>query len=200
VHARSTTFQGNPANVGAGLRLVETEVWPMLERLPGCRGLSMLVDHRTGECIATTSWTTEKAMRESDEQLRPFRDRVRDVFGGSLQVDEWQVAVMRRSQHGESCRVSWLVGDPRAFTERFRAVTLPALERTRGFCCASLLVSLSTGVSCATTAWQTRDLMHESRPVSDDLRAEAAREAGGEVVRVHEYDLAYAHLHVPEMA
>ena len=32
------------------------------------------------------------------------------------------------------------------------------------------------------------------------VRSRTATDAGGEVVDVHEFDLAYAHLHVPEMA
>ena len=200
VYARSTTFHGNPGNVRAGSRFVEKDVWPMLERIEGCRGLSMLVDHETGEAIATSSWTSEAAMRASDEQLRPFRDRGRDIFGGSMQVDDWEVAVMRRTQHGECCRVTWLQGDPHALTETFRVSVLPDLERTRGFCCASLLVNPSTGLGCATTAWQTRAAMDGSRSAGDDLRRRAARDAGAEILQVHEYDLAYAHLHIPEMA
>jgi hypothetical protein len=42
--------------------------------------------------------------------------------------------------------------------------------------------------------------MEASRPMADEMRSRAARESGGEVVEVHEYELAYAHLHVPEMA
>ena len=40
-----------------------------------------------------------------------LRDRGRDILGGSMQVDEWEIAVMHRTQHGECCRVSWLQGD-----------------------------------------------------------------------------------------
>ena len=58
----------------------------------------------------------------------------------------------------------------------------------------------STGLGCATTAWETREAMEASRSSADDMRSRAAREARGEIVEVHEFDLAYAHLHVPEMA
>jgi hypothetical protein len=42
--------------------------------------------------------------------------------------------------------------------------------------------------------------MEASRSSADDMRNWVAREASGEIVEVHEYELAYAHLHVPEMA
>ena len=200
MYARSTTFHGRPDNVEAGITFVKHEAGPMLDKIKGCRGLSMLVDRETGQCIVTSSWENEAAMQASEEQLRPIRDRGRDILGGSMQVDGWEIAVMHRTQHGECCRVSWLEGDLDAMTETFRAVVLPELEHTRGFCSASLLVNRSTGLGCATTAWATRADMEASRTSADALRSRTASDAGGEIVSVHEFDLAYAHLHVPQMA
>jgi heme-degrading monooxygenase HmoA len=200
VYARSTTFHGRPGNIDAGIEFVKSEAVPMLDKIEGCRGVSMLVDRESGQCIATTSWESEVAMRGSDDQLRPIRDRGRDILGGSMQVDEWEIAVMHRTHHGECCRVSWLQGDLDAMTETFRVGILPELGKISGFCSASLLVNRSTGLGCATTAWETRAAMEASRSSADDMRRRAASDAGGEIVGVHEFDLAYAHLHVPEMA
>jgi heme-degrading monooxygenase HmoA len=200
VYARSTTFQGMPGNVEAGISFIRNEAAPMLARAEGCRGLSMLVDRETGLCIATSAWETEAAMHAGDQQLRPLRDRGRDILGGSLQLDEWEVAVMHRTHHGECCRVSWLQGDLASMTETFRVGILPALEQTPGFCSASLLVNRSSGLGCATTVWESRAAMEASRASADDLRSRTASDANGEIVEVHEFDLAYAHLHLPEMA
>ena len=200
MHARSTTFNGSPDNIDAGIKFIKDEAAPMLDELEGCRGLSVLVDRESGQCIATSSWETEEAMHASDGQLLPIRARGQEILGGSMKVDEWEIAVMHRTHHGECCRVSWLQGDLDAMTETFRVGILPELERMPGFCSASLLVNRSTGMGCATTAWETRAAMEASRSAADDMRSRAAREAGGEIVEVHEFDLAYAHLHVPEMA
>ena len=200
MYARSTTFNGRPENIDAGIAFVKNEAGPMLEQIEGCRGLSMLVDRGTGQCIATSSWDSEATMLASDDQLRPIRDRGRDILGASMQVDAWEIAVMHRSHHGECCRVSWLQGDLDAMTETFRVGILPELEQTAGFCSASLLVDRSAGLGCATTAWETRAAMEASRSAADDMRSRAASDAGGLIVDVHEFDLAYAHLHVPEMA
>lgn len=200
MYARSTTFHGMPANIDAGIRFIKDEAGPMLAQIEGCRGLSMLVDRETGQCIATSSWEDEAAMRASDAQLRPLRDRGRDILGGSMQVDEWEIAVMHRTHHGECCRVSWLQGDVDAMAETMRVGIMPMLEQTDGFCSASLLVNRSTGLACATTTWESREAMEASRAAADDMRARTASEASGEVVDVREYELAYAHLHVPEMA
>jgi hypothetical protein len=200
VYARSTTFHGRPDNIDAGITFIKNEVGPMLDRIEGCRGLSLLADHQTGQCIATSSWENEATMRASDEQVRPMRDRGRDILGGSMQMDEWEIAVMHRTHHGECCRVSWLQGDPDAITETFRVAILPELEQTPGFCSASLLANRATGLCCATTAWETHAAMEASRPAADDMRRRTASDTSGQIVDVHEFDLAYAHLHVPEMA
>jgi heme-degrading monooxygenase HmoA len=200
MYARSTTLNGRSANIDAGIAFVANEAGPMLKKIDGCRGLSLIVDRETGQCITTSSWEDEAAMAASDEQLRPIRDRARDILGGSIQVDEWEIGVMHRTHHGECCRVSWLQGDLEALTETFRVGILPTLEETAGFCSASLLLNRAAGLGCATTAWETRDAMEASRSSADDLRSRAARDSGGAIVDVHEFDLAYAHLHVPEMA
>ena len=199
MYARSTTFNGMPGNIEAGITFIKNEAGPTLDQIEGCRGLSLLVDRETGQCIATSSWENEAAMRASDEQLRPIRDRGRDILGGSMQVDEWEIAVMHRTQHGECCRVSWLQGDHDAMTETVRVGILPELEQTPGFCSASLLVNRSTGLACAKPR-ETRAAMEASRSTADNLRSRTASESGGKIVDVHEYELAYAHLHVPEMA
>ena len=54
-------------------------------------------------------------------------------------------------------------------------------------------------MGCATTAWETSTAMEESRSAAEDMRDRAARSAGGEIIDVHEFELAYAHLHVPEL-
>ncbi|MDZ5620050.1 antibiotic biosynthesis monooxygenase [Nocardioides bizhenqiangii] len=200
MYARSTTFHGRPENIDAGIAYVKNEAGPALDKVDGCRGLSLLVDRESGQCIATSSWESEAAMGASDEQTRPLRDRGRDILGASMQVDEWEIVVMHRSHHGECCRVSWLEGDLDTMTETFRVGILPELEKTPGFCSASLLVNRATGLGCATTAWESRSAMEASREAANDMRNRAASESGGQIIDVHEFDLAYAHLHVPEMA
>ena len=198
--ARSSTVHGKPETVDAGIKFIIGEAAPMLQKSEGCLGVSFLVDRDTGMCIATSSWETEQAMHDSEETLRPMRDRGRDVLSASMQVDEWEIAVMHRMHHAECCRVSWLQGDLDALVDSFRMSLLPELEDVPGFCSASLLINRWTGLGCATTAWESFETMTASRPTADDMRARAARESGGEIIEVHEFELAYAHLHVPEMA
>lgn len=198
--ARSTTFHGRPDGVEAGIKLVKNEVAPLLDGIEGCRGLSLLVDRVGGECIVTSSWRDMASMTASDERLREMRDRGRDLMGNSMQVDEWEIAVMHRSHHGEAARVTWMEGDVQAMAETFRVTALPQIEGLRGFCSASLLVNDLTGIGCVTTCWEDQEAMRASAEIARSLRETTVRDAGGEIADVREFELAYAHLHVPEMA
>jgi heme-degrading monooxygenase HmoA len=200
VYARSTKFNGKPETIDAGIAFVKNEAGPALDKIDGCRGLSLLVDRETGQCIATSSWDSEASMTASAEQLRPIRDRGQEILGGSTQVDEWEIALMHRSQHGECCRVTWMQGEVEAMITSFRDAIMPRLEQMTGFCSASLLLNRSTGTGCATTTWESRAAMSASSSAANDMRNQTANASGGQLVDVHEFDLAYAHLHVPEMA
>lgn len=199
MYARSSTFSGRPDGINGGIEFLKNEVAPLLNGIDGCLGLSLLVNRATGQAIATSSWSTQSAMQQSAEQVRAARDRGTELFGGSAQIDEWEIAVMHRTQHGEACRVSWAKGDMDRMEDVFRMGVLPSLDTTDGFCGASLLVNRATGIGCVTTAWETTSAMLASRPTADSLRARAVSDSNGEVINVTEFELAYAHLHVPEL-
>lgn len=197
--ARSTTFHGRPDRVDAGIKFVKDEVAPLLTSLEGCQGLSLLVNRETGQTIATSSWSTNDAMMESDAQLRPLRDRGKDLLGGSMQIDEWEISLMHRNQHGGACRVGWAKGDLDQIESVFRWGALPNIEATPGFCSASLLLNRSTGISCVTTCWETAADLDSSREMADSVRARAMSDSNSQILDVIEFELAYAHLHVPEL-
>ncbi|HSV41333.1 MAG TPA: hypothetical protein VLI04_21400 [Nocardioidaceae bacterium] len=197
--ARSTTLNGKSENIDAGLRFIENEVRPIMDGIEGCRGLSCLVDRETGQAIATSSWESEEAMRASDDQLRGIRERGREIFGGDMQVDEWEIGVMHRTQHGAACRVVWTQGDMDALIDVFKFNGLPAVEQIPGFCSASVMVNRTTGIGCVTTTFDTQEALEASRPMAEQIRTRSAEQAGLEIMEVREFELAYAHLHVPEL-
>jgi hypothetical protein len=199
MHARSTTLHGRSENIDAGMQFIETEVRPMMDHIDGCMGLSCLVDRDTGQCIVTSSWQSEQAMRASDDQLRPIRERAGQIFGGSMQVDEWEIAVMHRTDHGSCCRVSWIQGDLDALVDVFKYNAMPQIEQLSGFCSASVLVNRATGIGCVTTTYDSRESLDSSRSMADQIRARSAEQAGLQVLDVRQFDLTYAHLHVPEL-
>ena len=202
--ARTTTFQARPDSIDAGIAYCRDEVLPLIQGIDGCIGMSMIVNRESGRCIATSAWDSEANMKASDEALSSVRDRGREIMGGSYTVDEWTIGGLHRDHRtadGACSRVSWMDG-PAGQTDRLVEVfrnLMPTLETWDGFCSASLLINDATGRCAITTTWETRAAMEQSRSMADQTRAKAADDSGTGITEVEEFELAIAHLRVPEL-
>ena len=206
MYARSTTINAAPASVDAGIAQVRDEVMPRLLEMDGCIGLSMLVDRESGRCIATSAWQSEEAMRASDEELRPVRERIAETMGGdSPQMEEWEIAVLHRDHRsvaGACVRATWVKIDPATMDRAidvYKLASLPRLEDLAGFCSASLLVDRASGHGVSSVTYDSREAMDSNREAAASMRASTSKDAGAEVLDVREFELAIAHLRVPEM-
>jgi hypothetical protein len=203
--ARSTTILGDSAKVEAAIAYVRDEIMPTLSEVDGCVGLSMMVDYDNGRCIATTSWESEELMKASMERLSDARARAAEIMGGRYEVAEWEVALMHRehrAHEGSCCRVTWADIDPAGLdgmVEWYRGTALPTLEAMAGFCSASLFVDRMAGRLSSTARFESREDMTASRDEARTLRDTGSTETGFHVTEIAEFDLAIAHLRVPEL-
>ncbi len=204
MHARSTTFRDRPEALDGGIALVRDEVMPALLQLPGCVGMSMLVDRGSGTCIVTTAWTDEQALRASAGAVAPLRSLAQRHFGAAPAVHSWEIGLLHRAHAtgpGARARVTWM-RMPRGLVDRqleaFRTVLLPRAEALPGFCSASLLVDRLTGRSALAVVYDSAEALVASRATAAGLRADVVRRTSSELLDVAELDVALAHLRVPE--
>ena len=164
MYARTTTVQADLSKIDDGIANVRDEVTPVITTMDGCVGMSMLVDRSSGRCIATSSWESEAAMRDSATRVLPLRDGAEAALGASSStVDIWEVAVVHRDHampDGACARVTWLSGmadrADRA-SDVFRMAVLPRIQELDGFCSASLLISRETGRAVSTVTFERRE-------------------------------------------
>jgi quinol monooxygenase YgiN len=206
VYARSTTVQAQPGFIDAGIAHMRDETMPALQAIDGFVGLSLLVDRESGRCIATSAWESEEAMRANAEKVRPIRDSAVQVFGGPATIDEWDIAVLHRdhrSGEGACVRATWIKMRPDQFDQAvdfYKTSVLPAIEELEGFCSASLMVDRENGRAVSSATFDSFDAMERNRDQARSLRTERLRDLGAEQLDVCEFELALAHLRVPEMA
>jgi heme-degrading monooxygenase HmoA len=205
VFARSTTIQADQSSIDAGVAHVRDEVLPALKRLDGFIGLSMMVDRESGRCIATSAWQNEDAMRASADQVQPVRNRAAQILGGSPEVEEWEIAVMHRdhpTHEGACVRSAWLQTEPGGvdgLIDTFKMTALPQIEGLDGFCSASLMVNRTTGRAVSSTCFESRAAMEANRDQANRIRSAGTRQANASVLDISEFELAVAHLRVPEL-
>jgi hypothetical protein len=77
---------------------------------------------------------------------------------------------------------------------------LPALEELEGFCSASLLVDRASGRGVSSASFDSVEARERNRDQLDRIRATGSQDVSAEVLDVCDFELALAHLRVPEMA
>ncbi|WP_100502213.1 hypothetical protein [Geodermatophilus chilensis] len=207
MYARTITVRGDPRAVDDGIACARSDVWPGVERMDGCVGMSVLADRGAGRCIVTTAWATEDAMRAGADDVRDLRRQLDEVLRAEeVEIAEWEIAVLHRSRPAgdAACvRATW-VDVPAGQTDRtidaFRMSLLPRLDDLPGFCSASLLVDRPSHRAVAAVTYEDRAAMDRAREQGAALREEFSRAMGSTITEVAEFDLALAHLRVPEMA
>lgn len=203
--ARSSTIYAQAPLIDTGIAHVRDTVMPRMSHLDGFVGLSLMVDRDSGRCIATSAWLSAQDMQASRKLVDAIRDDAGKVFGGTAQVEEWEIAVLHRAHHsrpGTCMRATWTRTDPArtdAAVDSFKFSTLSAIEDLPGFCSASLLINRAEGRAVVTVGYDNRTALELSRRPALDVRETGAQQAEVEVLDVAEFDLAVAHLHVPEL-
>jgi len=204
MYARTTTMRVGPQHVDEFVALARDELMPMVTRLDGSVGLSLVVDRHTGRCITTSAWETEEAMHASAESVRESRERAAERFGRTPEVQEWEIAVLHRAHRvgdGACARVTWTRTDPRnldAVIDTYRESLMPWWEQSDGFCSNSLLIDRRDGRCASAVVFESREAMAHTRDQFTTLREEFTQRMGMEILEVAEFDLALAHLRVPE--
>ena len=143
-------------------------------------------------------------MRASAERVRQSRDRAAETFGATPEVQEWEIAVLHRAHRigdGACARVTWTRTDPANLDrviDAYRDSLMPWWEQTPGFRSNSLLMDRREGRCASTVVFESRDAMAHTRDQFTTLREEFVTRMGMEILEVAEFDLALAHLRVPE--
>ena len=204
MYARSTTIHADPQRIDAGIAHVRDEVMPAVQEMAGCVGLSMLVDRTSGSCIVTTAWASLPDLESSAPRVAPLRDRAHRLFGTRPEIRVWEIAVLHRAHRtgdGACARVTWARTDAAGLdrvTDAYRESLMPWWEETPGFCSNSLMVDRRDGRCASAVVFEDREAMANTRDQFTTLREEFANRMGVEILEVAEFDLALAHLRVPE--
>ncbi|RPF20871.1 hypothetical protein [Myceligenerans xiligouense] len=207
MYVRTSEVRGDPARLDEGLRLIREEIYPAVTAMDGCAGMSVLFDRNICRVVATTSWRSEDAMWASTETVRALRESAERALGGTggSEVHQWEVAVAHHDHpvpDGAHARLTWMSCKP-ALIDRavdlFRMVALPQIQEFDGFCGTTLMVDRGAGRIVGTAAVESRGAIESSRDAAAMIRERFSTELDATVDGVEEMEVAFAHLHVPEM-
>jgi hypothetical protein len=205
VYARSTTIDGRPDALEAGIAHVRDVLLPAALDVDRFVGLSLLADRASGCCVLTSAWRSPEAMRAGAERLRPAHDRFAALVGGRAEDEEWEIALVHRDHRAppgacvRAVRVQVDPGQVEHGVDLYRMVLLPQIAEFPGFCSVSLLVDRRSGHAVSSVTFDSREAMRGTRRLAAVVRARGTREPSGEILDVDEFELVLAHLRVPEL-
>jgi hypothetical protein len=143
-------------------------------------------------------------MRDSSERIRPSREHAAERFGITPEIQEWEIAVLHRAHQagdGACARVTWTRTDAANLDQvihAYRDSLMPWWEETPGFCSNSLMVDRQHGRCASAVVFESREAMAHTRDQFTTLREEFVAKMSMQIEEVAEFDLALAHLRVPE--
>ncbi len=108
-----------------------------------------------------------------------------------------------RASEGACVRATWVKVGPDQIDrgiDFYKMTILPALEELEGFCSGSLLVDRASGRGVASATFDSVEAMERNKDQLDRIRATGSQEVAAEVLDECDFELAIAHLRVPEMA
>ena len=204
MYARSTTVRGDPQHLDEGMAYVHDTVMPSVQEMDDCVGISMLADRESGRCIVTTSWADMEAMRASAEGVMAMRQRAGEIFQGSVDVAEWDIAVLHRMHatgDGACAAVTWTHGDPGGLenmVDSYRMTILPRMEEIPGFCSVSMMLDRNSGRGATSVTLDSRAAMEAARDWMTSMRTQFLSSMNREAMETATFDVVLAHLRVPE--
>jgi hypothetical protein len=143
-------------------------------------------------------------MHNSESGMHDMRQRYAQMLGGTPEVQEWEIALLHRVHHapdGAACRVLWSrgnAGDVERVIDAVRMTLLSRMEDLPGFCSVSMLMNREDGRAVMAVVYESRAAMDRATEQARPLRDEYNRLTGWEFTEIAEFDLALAHLRVPE--
>jgi len=107
----------------------------------------------------------------------------------------------RHHRTGEAAcvRATWMQMPPMSI-DLFKTASLSAIDQLPGCCSGRLLVNRAAGRAVSSVTYNSFAAIEQSRDLAATIPAADTQDARAEVIEVAEFELALAHLRVPEMA
>ena len=91
MHARVTRFEGSPADMEKGVKLIKERIIPEAKKMSGFKNGYWLVDRSSGKGYAITLFESESSVRSSEGASEQTRKEAADAGFRIVGVDRCEV-------------------------------------------------------------------------------------------------------------
>jgi hypothetical protein len=193
MYARVNTIFGAEGKVSAGVAHLEEFDRKVVESAGGNRGLTTLVDRKTGVIVAMSYW--DDPQRSCEAVLTHARESAAAAAGGELIAENFEVAVSQGAAvpaPGAAVRMTRVQLEPAKVDAGLAFINdalLPRLPAGPGLYSTELLIDRETGNGLLVTTWTDEDAATGGDTLLDELLAVAPARAGATFPRSESYVL-----------
>ena len=193
MYARVNIIFGTEDKVGPGVAHIEKSDRYVVEAAPGNRGLTTLVDRKTGVIVAISYW--DDLGQSSEAALTKAREGAAEAAGGALITENFEIAVAEQlavPDPGATVQMTRIQLDPSrvdAGLAFVRDELLQRLSACSGLCSAELLIDRVIGNGLLVTTWTDEEAARRAQAVLDALPTDTEAAAGATFPRSESYML-----------
>lgn len=175
---RANILQADPSKIDAGIAFVRDRVQPLVDSLPGSRGLGMWVNRETGDVVVNTVWDDRASLDASEGQVTEVRAEAAKVVGAtSVRVElgepvmVWQAAPDQPGYWSRSVEMDVPQDRVEEGIAIFRDEVLPPVQQIPGVNTVVLSVNRDTGHTLLNVTYRSRADLDAARATAETLRA-----------------------------
>lgn len=193
MYARVNIIFGTADKVCPGVAHVEKSNRYVVEAAPGNRGLTTLVDRKTGVIIAISYW--DDLAQSLEARLTKARAGAAKAAGGALITENFEIAVAERlavPDPGATVQMTRMQLNPSRVDAGLAFVSDELLQRLSacpGLCSAEMLIDRVIGNGLLVTTWTDQEAADRAQALLDGLRKDTAAAGGAIFPRSESYML-----------
>lgn len=192
---RVNILQADPSKIDVGIAFIQDRVQPLVDSLPGSRGLGMWVNRETGDVVVNTVWEDRAALDASEGQVTEVRAEAARIVGATtvrVELGEpvvvWQAAPDQPGYWSRSVEMDVPKNRIDEAIALFRDEMLAKVQQIPGVNTVVYSANRDTGHTMLNVTYRSRAELEASRETGDKLRAGVVSRLGAGEPEVREME------------
>lgn len=182
---RVNILQADPSKIDEGIAFVRSRVQPLVDSLPGSRGLGMWVNRETGDVVVNTVWEDRAALDASESQVSDVRAEAAQVVGATtvrVELGEpvvvWQAAADQPGYWSRAVEMDVPKDRIEEAIALFRDEMLAKVQQIPGVNTVVYSANRDTGHTMLNVTYRSKAELDASRETGSALRTSVATRLG----------------------
>ena len=191
MHARIVSLKGSPERADDAIKVIQDQVIPQVQQMPGFVGGYWLLDRKSGKAHAVTLFDSEKSLADTRGMAQQVRERGSQAAGSTIEgVEEMEVMFSVQPEDKPGCaRLVKSDGPPEAMDKALDEIREVPAREFSSFQGGFWLGDRKTGQGRAIIFYRSQKDLDEIRERANTANQEMADRLGFKSSPAEEYEI-----------